>query len=70
MPNIEVNGTSLYYEDTGPGSTGECPCTATPTDGSNVCTDQTADYFLRVRRVAAAPLACVGYVIELSNGVY
>ncbi len=23
MPNIEVNGTSLYYEDTGPGSTGE-----------------------------------------------
>jgi 3-oxoadipate enol-lactonase len=23
MPNIEVNGTSLYYEDTGPGATGE-----------------------------------------------
>lgn len=23
MPNLEVNGTSLYYEDTGPGSTGE-----------------------------------------------
>ena len=23
MPTIEVNGTSLYYEDTGPGSTGE-----------------------------------------------
>jgi pimeloyl-ACP methyl ester carboxylesterase len=23
MPNIEVNGTSLYYEDTGPGSTGQ-----------------------------------------------
>lgn len=23
MPNIDVNGTSLYYEDTGPGSTGE-----------------------------------------------
>lgn len=23
MPNIEVNGTSLYYEDTGAGSTGE-----------------------------------------------
>src|SRR4029078_4522554 len=23
MPMIDVNGTSLYYEDTGPGSTGE-----------------------------------------------
>ncbi len=23
MPNLEVNGTSLYYEDTGPGSTGQ-----------------------------------------------
>ncbi len=23
MPNIDVNGTTLYYEDTGPGSTGE-----------------------------------------------
>jgi len=23
MPNLEVNGTTLYYEDTGPGSTGE-----------------------------------------------
>src|SRR5262245_44696231 len=23
MPTIDVNGTSLYYEDTGPGSTGE-----------------------------------------------
>ena len=23
MPQIEVNGTRLYYEDTGPGSTGE-----------------------------------------------
>lgn len=23
MPHIDVNGTSLYYEDTGPGSTGE-----------------------------------------------
>src|SRR5262245_45532848 len=23
MPELEVNGTTLYYEDTGPGSTGE-----------------------------------------------
>src|SRR3546814_12403733 len=23
MPHIEINGTTLYYEDTGPGTTGE-----------------------------------------------
>jgi hypothetical protein len=35
-----------------------------------VCGDQTADYFVRVRRKAGAPLSCAGYTLELSNGVY
>ena len=59
-----------FLSGTGPGSTGECPCTTSPQPGANVCGDQTADYFVRVRRKAGAPLSCAGYTLELSNGVY
>ena len=52
------------------GMTGECPCTAAPTDGVNVCGDQTAEYFVRVRRKPGMPVACAGYTLELTNGVY
>ncbi len=55
---------------TGAGSTGECPCTVTPTAGANVCGDETADYYVRVRRVAGVPVTCASYSLELSNGVY
>ncbi len=59
-----------FLSGTGPGSTGECPCAPSPVPGANVCGDQSADYFVRVRRKPSAPLACAGYIVELSNGVY
>ena len=53
--------------------TGQCPCTgagaALMTDVS-VCEDDTADYFVRVRRRAGSVLACDPYRIEVSNGIY
>ena len=55
----------------GASMTGECPCTSTPVDGANICGDQTADYFVRVRRTVGGPaLSCMSYTLELSNGVY
>ncbi len=54
--------------------TGQCPCTnasfASRPDNVSGCEDDTADYFVRVKRDPAAPLACEPYVIEISNGYY
>jgi len=52
--------------------TGECPCTTTASRMTNVslCSDQTAEYFVRVVRLPGAALACEPYVIEVTNGVY
>ncbi len=53
--------------------TGQCPCTgagaATATDVS-VCADDSADYYVRVRRRAGSVLSCDAYTIEVSNGIY
>ena len=53
---------------------GQCPCYAAtgavPVDNVSVCEDDTADYFIRVRRRAGTPLACDPYTLEISNGVY
>ena len=48
---------------------GECPCTTTPSATANMCTDDAADYFVRVRRHAMGPLACDQYTLEVSNGI-
>ncbi len=52
---------------------GQCPCTAAAaarmTDVS-VCEDDSADYFVRVRRRAGSTLACNAYTLEITNGVY
>ncbi|MCS6798232.1 MAG: MopE-related protein [Myxococcota bacterium] len=51
--------------------TGECPCRPEPASpGNNFCRDNSADFFVRVRRRPGTPLACDGYVLELTNGVY
>jgi hypothetical protein len=64
----EFSFATNFLLGTGFGSTGECPCAPTATDGRNVCADQTADYLVRVRRVAGAPVTCAGYTLEFSNG--
>jgi hypothetical protein len=51
---------------------GECPCEAAPTatPGLNLCSDNTADFYVRVRRRAGRPVGCETYLLEVSNGVY
>jgi len=57
--------------DGGVGGAGQCPCTAANTPGANLCTDETADFAIRVRRVdPGAGATCDPYRIEISNGVY
>lgn len=53
--------------------TGQCPCTASSAarmTNVSVCEDDSADYYVRVRRRASATAACQQYTIELSNGLY
>ena len=51
---------------------GQCPCTSTAARATNVsvCTDDSAPYFVRVRRKAPAMATCDAYQIEISNGIY
>jgi len=52
---------------------GQCPCTgaaAAKMNDVSVCEDDSADYFVRVRRRAGSALACEPYTIEVSNGLY
>lgn len=61
-----------YRADDGAGLLGgECPCTS-GTSMTNVspCSDNSADYYVRVRRVSGAPMACDPFVLQVSNGVF
>lgn len=52
---------------------GQCPCTApgaTRIANRSVCENDTAEYFVRVRRRASAAVACQEYALEISNGLY
>lgn len=53
--------------------TGQCPCTApgaSSVDDRSVCENDTADYFVRVRRRLGSILGCQSYTLEISNGLY
>ena len=52
---------------------GECPCAADPFyTSANVheCSDNSANYFIRVYRKPDVPPDCQGYALEVTNGVY
>jgi hypothetical protein len=52
---------------------GQCPCTVNgPSAVANVshCSDDSATFFIRVRRRAGSALSCASFVIEASNGLY
>ncbi|MSP17686.1 MAG: hypothetical protein EXR73_13965 [Myxococcales bacterium] len=55
-----------------PPAAGECPCYVPggPDQALNHCTDDSADYIVRVYRVPGAVPTCTSYQIELSNGHY
>jgi len=52
---------------------GECPCTNEPegesTPGSKICTDNTAEYRVRVYRKPGFPDACASYTLRIENGI-
>ena len=49
---------------------GECPCAPAPgRPGRNICSNNTATYYVRVFRRPDAELTCAPYTLELSNGV-
>ncbi|MCB9596189.1 MAG: putative metal-binding motif-containing protein [Sandaracinaceae bacterium] len=53
--------------------TGQCPCTgggAPAVTDVSACADDSADFFVRVRRRGGSVLACDPFTIEVSNGVY
>jgi hypothetical protein len=49
---------------------GQCPCTGSPDSTTNLCQDETADFFVKVRRAPGRPLTCRSYTLEISNGMY
>lgn len=52
---------------------GECPCGVPGRmDGDNIsnCSDNSATYLVRVRRVTGAAASCSQYTLEVSNGLY
>ena len=49
---------------------GECKCSGGDgLPGMNVCTDNSADFFVRVYRTAGAPASCTSYTLLVSNGL-
>lgn len=52
--------------------TGQCPCSAASRPGNNVarCSDDSAEFFVRVTRRPGVPLTCEPYTIEFSNGLF
>ncbi len=59
-----------YTDGTGESAMGECPCSDTPGEGMNECSDNSTTYMIRLFREPGAALTCEPYEIEFSNGVY
>ncbi|MBX3249166.1 MAG: putative metal-binding motif-containing protein [Myxococcales bacterium] len=52
---------------------GQCPCTApgaTRLNNVSVCTNDTAEFFVRVRRRDPGVESCPSFTLEVSNGLY
>ncbi|MSP93134.1 MAG: hypothetical protein EXR79_15260 [Myxococcales bacterium] len=53
-----------------PEAAGECKCaTGTGLPGMNVCTDNSADFFVRVYRASGTAASCQAYTVQVSNGL-
>jgi hypothetical protein len=60
-----------FRADIGGTLTGECACwTGAPVDNVSPCSDNTEDFYVRVRRRAGSTISCAAYTIEVSNGMY
>ncbi len=62
-----------FFTDFMDGDKGECGCTTDPfftTPTIHECTDNSAQYYIRVYRKPEVPPDCQGYALEITNGVY
>jgi len=48
---------------------GQCPCTTAADPATNQCSDDSADYYIRVRRHMGSMDACDQYTLIVSNGM-
>jgi len=64
----EYNFNTHLSMGSGTAAIGQCPC-GTGIVGVNNCTDESNDFFVRVRRKAGSAVTCDGYVLEVSNGL-
>jgi hypothetical protein len=72
---LECDGSELRGLLVGDGlsgaAMGQCPCwTGTPVANLSQCSDDSADYYVRMRRRPGSMLSCAEYTLELSNGLY
>jgi hypothetical protein len=72
---VECDGMSYgdysWATDFGGTAMGQCPCwTGTPVASLSQCSDDSADYYVRMRRRPGSMLSCAEYTLELSNGLY
>ncbi len=58
-----------FIELTGTEPTGECPCGATPAAGSNICSDNSAVYYVAVHLAPGMTMGCEPYQLTISNGI-
>lgn len=49
--------------------TGQCPCQTTPSTSVNLCSDDSGDYYVRVRRRMGAAPTCGQYTLQVTNGM-
>jgi uncharacterized protein YmfQ (DUF2313 family) len=73
-PCLNVNDQMEWFTNISTGSmdakVGECPCrTAAAEHDFNQCSDNSADFYVRVYRAAGAPVTCDNYTITISNGL-
>ncbi|MBN1771841.1 MAG: hypothetical protein JXB32_11300 [Deltaproteobacteria bacterium] len=65
---VRYDRNMAFMSGAGRDRVGECPCSAVPSYGRNVCSPDTQYYFVKVYRPGAAT-TCDSYTIQISNGV-
>jgi hypothetical protein len=68
--DVEFEVATDFLDTSGPELTGECPCAADPGEGTNMCTDNTAVYYVVVKLAeGVTSMGCEPYQLTVSNGL-
>ncbi len=58
-----------FAVDAQAGMVGQCPCTAAASTTVNQCSDDSGEYYVRVRRHMGMAVACAQYTLAVTNGM-